>query len=139
MLLRRALTHTRLSHRVALAPPPRRWYAPTIYKPDGTAHTVKEELTPLAKHIRDTILATGPISIAQYMQLALTSPIGGYYTRGQVFGREGDFVTSPEISQMFGEVMAVWYVMHWEMMGRPPKTVFVELGPGRGTLMDDIM
>ncbi|KAJ2891768.1 hypothetical protein IWW38_003483, partial [Coemansia aciculifera] len=96
-------------------------------------------LTPLAKHIRDTILATGPMSIAQYMQLALTSPIGGYYTRGQVFGRSGDFVTSPEISQMFGEVMAVWYVLHWEMMGRPPKTVFVELGPGRGTLMDDIM
>ncbi|KAJ2833559.1 hypothetical protein FBU31_001887 [Coemansia sp. 'formosensis'] len=139
MFLRRALACSGLSHRVALAPPLVRRYSPTIYKPDGTTHAVKEELTPLAKHIRDTILATGPISIAQYMQLALTSPIGGYYTRGQVFGREGDFVTSPEISQMFGEVMAVWYVMHWEMMGRPAKTVFVELGPGRGTLMDDIM
>ncbi|KAJ2418822.1 hypothetical protein GGF41_004893, partial [Coemansia sp. RSA 2531] len=122
MILRRALACSRLSHRVALAPSLARWYSPTIYKPDGTTHTVKEELTPLAKHIRDTILATGPISIAQYMQLALTSPVGGYYTRGQVFGREGDFVTSPEISQMFGEVMAVWYVMHWEMMGRPAKT-----------------
>ncbi|KAJ2813976.1 hypothetical protein H4S07_000270 [Coemansia furcata] len=139
MFLRRALACSRLLHRVALAPPLVRRYSPTIYKPDGTTHAVKEELTPLAKHIRDTVLATGPISIAQYMQLALTSPIGGYYTRGQVFGREGDFVTSPEISQMFGEVMAVWYVMHWEMMGRPAKTVFVELGPGRGTLMDDIM
>ncbi|KAJ1999960.1 hypothetical protein GGI04_004346 [Coemansia thaxteri] len=123
----------------ALTPLVLRQYSPTIYKPDGTAHTTKEELTPLAKHIRDTILATGPISIASYMQLALTSPIGGYYTRGQVFGREGDFVTSPEISQMFGEIMAVWYAMHWETMGRPAKTSFVELGPGRGTLMNDIM
>ncbi|KAJ2700925.1 hypothetical protein H4218_001712 [Coemansia sp. IMI 209128] len=139
MTLRRALACSRPLPRVARAPSLTRWYSPTIYKPDGTTHAVKEELTPLAKHIRDTILATGPISVAQYMQLALTSPIGGYYTRGQVFGREGDFVTSPEISQMFGEVMAVWYVMHWEMMGRPAKTVFVELGPGRGTLMEDIM
>ncbi|KAI8321922.1 DUF185-domain-containing protein, partial [Martensiomyces pterosporus] len=81
----------------------------------------------------------GPISIAQYMQLALTSPIGGYYTKGQVFGREGDFVTSPEISQMFGEIMAIWYVLHWEMMGRPRRTAMVELGPGRGTLMDDML
>ncbi|KAJ2863880.1 hypothetical protein GGI22_001851 [Coemansia erecta] len=99
----------------------------------------KEELSPLGRHIRDMILATGPIPIAKYMQLALTSPIGGYYTRGQVFGREGDFVTSPEISQMFGEVVAVWYVLHWEMLGRPPRTAFVELGPGRGTLMGDML
>ncbi|KAJ1875096.1 hypothetical protein H4R99_005003 [Coemansia sp. RSA 1722] len=101
--------------------------------------STKEDPTPLTKHIRDTILATGPISIAKYMQLALTSPVGGYYTRGQVFGRSGDFVTSPEISQMFGEIMAVWYVLHWEMLGRPQKTAFVELGPGRGTLMADML
>ncbi|KAJ1955688.1 hypothetical protein EC988_001747 [Linderina pennispora] len=111
----------------------------TIYRADGSTVKIREELTPVAKHIRETILSTGPISIAQYMQLALTSPVGGYYTRGQVFGRSGDFVTSPEISQMFGEVMAVWYVLHWEMMGRPAKTRFVELGPGRGTLMDDML
>ncbi|KAJ2741563.1 hypothetical protein GGI20_005099 [Coemansia sp. BCRC 34301] len=136
MILRRALAHSRL---VALASPLSRRYTSTIYRPGSTMHTAKEELTPLAKHIRDKILATGPISVAQYMQLALTSPVGGYYTRGQVFGREGDFVTSPEISQMFGEVIAIWYVMQWETMGRPPKTAFVELGPGRGTLMGDIM
>ncbi|KAJ2809318.1 hypothetical protein H4R20_000221 [Coemansia guatemalensis] len=99
----------------------------------------KEEPTPLGRHIRDMILATGPMSIAKYMQLALTSPIGGYYTKGQVLGRKGDFVTSPEISQMFGEIVAVWFVLHWEMMGRPSKTAFVELGPGHGTLMDDIL
>ncbi|PIA14050.1 DUF185-domain-containing protein, partial [Coemansia reversa NRRL 1564] len=81
----------------------------------------------------------GPISVAKYMQLALTSPVGGYYTKGQVLGRKGDFVTSPEISQMFGEIIAVWFVLHWEMMGRPAKTDFVELGPGHGTLMDDIL
>ncbi|KAJ1993692.1 hypothetical protein GGI25_001583 [Coemansia spiralis] len=107
--------------------------------PSYTTAAAKEELTPLAKHIRDIILATGPISVAKYMQLALTSPIGGYYTKGQIFGKEGDFITSPEISQMFGEVLAVWYVLHWELMGQPPKTVFVELGPGRGTLMDDML
>ncbi|KAI9471548.1 S-adenosyl-L-methionine-dependent methyltransferase [Coemansia mojavensis] len=73
------------------------------------------------------------------MQLALTSPIGGYYTKGQGIGRTGDFVTSPEISQMFGEIMAVWFVLHWEMFGRPQNTVFVELGPGKGTLMDDML
>ncbi|KAJ1841370.1 hypothetical protein LPJ73_006142, partial [Coemansia sp. RSA 2703] len=117
----------------------RSWYSTKIYRPDGSTVSVKEELTPLAKHIRDTILATGPISVAKYMQTALTSPVGGYYTRGQVFGRSGDFVTSPEISQMFGEIMAVWYVLHWEMLGRPSKTAFVELGPGRGTLMADML
>ncbi|KAJ1664867.1 hypothetical protein IW140_003938 [Coemansia sp. RSA 1813] len=105
----------------------------------STDSSKKEELSPLGKHIRDMILVTGPISIAKYMQLALNSPIGGYYTRGQVFGKEGDFVTSPEISQMFGEIVAVWYVMHWEMLGKPPKTTFVELGPGRGTLINDML
>ncbi|KAJ1675694.1 hypothetical protein EV182_000759 [Spiromyces aspiralis] len=60
------------------------------------------------------------------MKLALTSPIGGYYTRGQAFGREGDFVTSPEISQMF-------------TIGLGKASVFVELGPGKGTLMSDIL
>ncbi|KAJ2761593.1 hypothetical protein IWQ57_006007, partial [Coemansia nantahalensis] len=79
------------------------------------------------------------MSVAKYMQLALTSPVGGYYTRGQAFGREGDFVTSPEISQMFGEIVAVWLTLHWEMLGRPVHTALVELGPGRGTLMDDML
>ncbi|KAJ1896818.1 hypothetical protein LPJ66_003757 [Kickxella alabastrina] len=114
-------------------------YSTQIFRPDGSSIKVKEELAPLTKHIRNTILSTGPISIAKYMQTALISPVGGYYTRGQVFGRSGDFVTSPEISQMFGEIMAVWYVLHWEMLGRPEKTSFMELGPGRGTLMADML
>lgn len=64
----------------------------------------KEELTPLAKHIRDQIKIGGSLSVAQFMRSALTHPLGGYYMKGDVFGAAGDFTTSPEISQMFGEV-----------------------------------
>ncbi|KAJ1805885.1 hypothetical protein LPJ77_003962 [Coemansia sp. RSA 2523] len=109
-------------------------------KPDlSVGSSPDTDLTRLGQHIRDIIVATGPISVSKYMQLALTSPIGGYYTRGQVFGSSGDFITSPEISQMYGELLAIWFVLHWEQTGRPSRTSFVELGPGRGTLMSDML
>ncbi|KAJ3196594.1 NADH dehydrogenase [ubiquinone] complex I, assembly factor 7 [Irineochytrium annulatum] len=82
---------------------------------------------------------SGPLSVAQYMRQALTHPLGGYYMKGNVFGRAGDFTTSPEISQMFGEVLAVWYIAQWQAMGEPDSVKLVELGPGRGTLMSDIL
>ncbi|KAJ2517164.1 hypothetical protein GGI11_003237 [Coemansia sp. RSA 2049] len=107
--------------------------------PKEPPSSVSSNSAALCKHIRDIIVATGPMTLAKYMQLSLTSPVGGYYTRGQAIGGDGDFVTSPEISQMFGEIMAVWYVMHWQMLGSPADTVFVELGPGRGTLVDDVL
>ncbi|KAG2485427.1 hypothetical protein HYH03_015808 [Edaphochlamys debaryana] len=81
----------------------------------------------------------GPISLAEYMQDCLTSPQGGFYMSRDVFGSAGDFVTSPEISQMFGEMVGIWCVHTWMQLGQPPRLRLVELGPGRGTLMADLL
>ncbi|KAK3375288.1 putative S-adenosyl-L-methionine-dependent methyltransferase-domain-containing protein [Podospora didyma] len=101
--------------------------------------------TPLAKQLAQAIQATGPVPLASYMRMCLTSDLGGYYSgaleegRDQ-FGLKGDFVTSPEISQVFGELMGVWFVTEWIAQGRPSQGVeLIEVGPGRGTLMDDML
>ena len=78
------------------------------------------------------------------MRQCLTSPDGGYYTRqaeaGDQFGKKGDFITSPEISQMFGELVALWVIAEWISQGRKGSDVeLIEYGPGRGTLMDDML
>jgi NADH dehydrogenase [ubiquinone] 1 alpha subcomplex assembly factor 7 len=72
------------------------------------------------------------------MQLALQHPEYGYYRVRQPLGREGDFVTAPEISQMFGEMIGVWCAETWRSMGTPDPFSLVELGPGRGTMMRDL-
>ena len=78
------------------------------------------------------------------MRQVLTSPEGGYYTsrpeEGDVFGKHGDFVTSPEISQVFGELIGIWTIAEWMSQGRTRSGVqLIEVGPGKGTLMDDML
>ncbi|MBN9243574.1 MAG: class I SAM-dependent methyltransferase [Mesorhizobium sp.] len=95
-------------------------------------------MTPLGKRIAGLIEALGPISVSEYMALCLSDPDYGYYTTRQPFGRNGDFTTAPEISQMFGELVGVWLAAAWQALGRPADAMVVEIGPGRGTLMKDI-
>ncbi|KAF3792299.1 NADH dehydrogenase ubiquinone complex I assembly factor 7 [Nymphaea thermarum] len=95
---------------------------------------------PLVKHLKSIIkFRGGPISVAEYMEEVLTNPTAGFYINRDVFGAAGDFITSPEVSQMFGEMIGVWSVCLWEQMGQPEKVNLIELGPGRGTLMADLL
>jgi len=98
-----------------------------------------EERSPLETEIRRLIAVAGPMSIAEYMRLCLTHPQYGYYVTRDPLGAHGDFVTAPEISQMFGELIGVWMVAVWQQMGSPENVRVVELGPGRGTLMSDAL
>ncbi|MET4702151.1 NADH dehydrogenase [ubiquinone] 1 alpha subcomplex assembly factor 7 [Constrictibacter sp. MBR-5] len=95
--------------------------------------------TPLADLLRRRIAQQGPITVAAFMAEALGHPRHGYYMRRDPFGTAGDFVTAPEISQMFGELLGLWCAERWLAMGRPAKVALVELGPGRGTLMSDAL
>ena len=96
-------------------------------------------MSPLLEILRRRIARTGPISIAEYMALALGHPQYGYYMHRDPFGEAGDFVTAPEISQMFGELLGLWCVVLWEQMGCPVPVLLAELGPGRGTLLADAL
>ncbi|UVK40970.1 class I SAM-dependent methyltransferase [Mesorhizobium sp. AR10] len=96
-------------------------------------------MTPLKARIIDLIGAVGPIPVNEYMALCLFDPRDGYYTTREPFGAAGDFVTAPEISQMFGELVAVWLYQAWQTIGRPLPVTIAEIGPGRGTLMKDVL
>ncbi|MFO1185147.1 MAG: SAM-dependent methyltransferase [Bauldia sp.] len=95
--------------------------------------------TPLARELTDRVRRQGPITVADYMAACLLDPRHGYYRKREPFGVRGDFVTAPEVSQMFGELIGVWAVATWEAMGSPDRFALVELGPGRGTLMADLL
>lgn len=96
-------------------------------------------MTALADILRRQIAADGPISVARYMAECLLHPQHGYYTTRPPFGVEGDFTTAPEMSQMFGELLGLCLAQYWLDLGRPPAFALAEFGPGRGTLMADIL
>lgn len=85
------------------------------------------------------IKAEGPLTIAEYMTICLLDPVHGYYPTRDPLGSDGDFITAPEISQMFGEVIGLWCIQTWQDMGRPATVQLIELGPGRGIMMSDIL
>jgi len=93
----------------------------------------------LEAEIVELVRADGPMPVSRYMGLCLGHPRHGYYITRDPFGREGDFTTAPEISQMFGELIGLWAAHLWQAMGAPARFRLVELGPGRGTLMADIL
>lgn len=95
-------------------------------------------MTPLEARIRAEIRQNGPVSVERYMTLCLFDPDLGYYTNREPFGAAGDFTTAPEISQMFGEMLAAWWVSARQAMGLPDLAL-AEIGPGRGTLMRDML
>ncbi|MBL8555727.1 MAG: class I SAM-dependent methyltransferase [Phenylobacterium sp.] len=85
------------------------------------------------------IAQTGPLTVAQYMSACLHDPQFGYYATRPALGEAGDFLTAPLVSQMFGELIGVWAASAWTLMGEPERLTLVEMGPGDGTLMDDLL
>lgn len=96
-------------------------------------------MTPLARILAQQIALQGPMTVADYMAQCLLHPQHGYYTTLQAIGAAGDFITAPEISQMFGEMLGLCLAQSWLDQGAPAPFALCELGPGRGTLMADIL
>ena len=96
-------------------------------------------MTPLARLIAARIRLSGPLRLDEYMRLCLLHPEHGYYATRDPFGAAGDFTTAPEISQMFGEMLGLALAQAWLDQGRPAPFTLAEIGPGRGTLMADVL
>ncbi len=102
-------------------------------------NATQAELTPLAQKLAARIAVEGPIALHDYMEACLYDPAHGYYRKRDPLGRGGDFLTAPEISQVFGELIGLWAGETWRIMGEPSAVRLIELGPGRGTLMADAL
>ena len=96
-------------------------------------------MSELLQHIKARIELEGPLLVSDYMSESLFHPEFGYYMTKDPLGKRGDFITAPEISQMFGELIGLWCAVVWEKMGSPSKLNLIEIGPGRGTLMADAL
>jgi hypothetical protein len=100
----------------------------------------KEPMTPLARDLVSYIKLKGPITLHDYMAQSLNHVLHGYYqSSGEVIGEKGDFITAPEVSQLFGEMLGIWCLSMWMQMGSPPKINLIEMGPGKGSLMKDML
>ena len=104
-----------------------------IYDPEARRETA------LALKLKARIRRSGPITVRDYMAACLQDPEHGYYRTRTAIGRDGDFITAPEISQVFGELIGLWCVVVWQQMGSPAHVNVIEAGPGRGTLMRDAL
>jgi len=93
----------------------------------------------LLERIKRHIEVSGPLPLAEYMHWCMGDSEAGYYKNKTAIGRAGDFITAPEVSQMFGELIGIWAIQQWELIGKPRQFNLVELGPGRGTLMRDLL
>ncbi|SPO28934.1 related to HEM14 - Protoporphyrinogen oxidase involved in heme biosynthetic pathway [Ustilago trichophora] len=130
----RSFSTTRMSRNAASSPPT----TPTS--------TEKKPTKSLNEILLDSVRASGPMTVSTYMRTCLLDPMQGYYssansptTSREVLGSRGDFITSPEISQVFGELVAIFYLARWQAVGAPSATRIVELGPGKGTLLADML
>jgi NADH dehydrogenase [ubiquinone] 1 alpha subcomplex assembly factor 7 len=95
--------------------------------------------TPLLARLRECIRRDGPMPVDRYVRICQSDPDAGYWQRAGSIGAGGDFITAPEISQVFGELIGLWCAVVWRSMGRPASLRLIELGPGRGTLMRDAL